>query len=72
MYTCYTVRQSQLNDRRCRGARPRPGTQSMERPGGYEWPETGTDSPCKTLLLLATQLKYVIRGVKQTLTWVIG
>jgi len=45
---------------------------SMERPGGYEWPETGTDSPCKTLLLLATQLKYVIRGVKQTLTWVIG
>jgi len=44
----------------------------MERPGGYEWPETGTDSPCKTLLLLATQLKYVIRGVKQTFTLVIG
>ena len=45
---------------------------SMERPGGYKWPETGTDSPCKTLLLLATQLKYVIRGVNQTNTWVIG
>ena len=44
----------------------------MERPGGYKWPETGTDSPCKTLLLLATQLKYVIRGVNQTNTWVIG
>ena len=72
MLTCYDVRQSQLNDQHCCGARPRPGTQSMERPGGYKWPETGTDSPCKTLLLLATQLKYVIRGVNQTNTWVIG